>query len=96
MLCCDVPTLGLDTRDGGGQVEGGREERGCCSSQSDAASRGMKVINLPVNCTNSATPGPPGDSASPYATLFLCNIIRNMIRCAGGLRKVLVGNVINI
>ena len=55
----------------------------------------MKVINLPVNCTSSsAAPGPPGDSAAPYATLFLCNIIRNMIRWAGG--GWLVENVINI
>ena len=35
----------------------------------------MKVINVPVNCS-----GGPGDSVTPYATIFLCNIIRNIIR----------------
>ena len=81
--------------DGGGQVEGEREEGGCCcSSQSDSASRAMKVIQLPVNCSSTnPTAGPPGDSSSPYATLFLCNIIRNIIRWGF---ELLVENVIDI
>ena len=51
----------------------------------------MKVINVPVNCT-----GGTSESASPYATIFLCNIIRNIIREGRDVLELLLTIILNM
>ena len=53
----------------------------------------MKVINVPVNCT---VTGGTSESASPYATLFLCNIIRNIIREGRDVLELLLTIILNM